>query len=179
MGSCAYFLKAKFKNATAAKKACAKFNKFLAEAAEAYNYYPGDKSLISELEKKFPNVTEYLECTDEQWREGHIYLDFGQNDCAHVVDDEVWYGDGDVGHLNTWTPLTTWIQEKYGAVKAVWDNEDNGCGSLEGLQLFDYEHIVKDILKQKHLLPLLLNINKELDVMIGQAFTERKTKCAK
>jgi hypothetical protein len=54
-----------------------------------------------------------------------------------------------------------------GAIKVVWNTEENGCGGIDSLNLYEWEEIVKDILKKKQILPLLMGINKELDELIS------------
>jgi hypothetical protein len=92
--------------------------------------------------------------------------DFGSegNEVGRENNIITWYAE--VGHMSEWTPLAEFIKKKYGASRVVYDTEENGIGSLESLQLYEYEDIVTDILKHKELYPLLIGINKELDLLI-------------
>jgi hypothetical protein len=58
------------------------------------------------------------------------------------------------------------MRKKYGATRVLWDTEENGTGSLDSIQLYEYEDIVSDILKHTELHPLLLGIHDDLDVLL-------------
>ena len=149
------------------------FNKFFQEAAEAYDFYQlSDKSWVTtkkEYAKKFPLMTEYLKDSD-QWQGLHLAnMDFGQQDNEIIVmGNVVGWMDPDVNHMNSWGPLCLFLKKKYNAVKVVWSYEEDGCYSLEQLDVYEWEEIVKAILKRKEALPLLLNAHEDLDILITQ-----------
>ena len=74
----------------------------------------------------------------------------------------------DVWHFTDWSHWSTFIKNKLNALKVVCCNEEQGVGSLDGLTLYEWEDIVKDILNHPGVLPTLLGINEELDDLIGQ-----------
>lgn len=183
MGSCAYYLKAEFPTVASAKKAQKKLQTFFKEAATIYNYWQKGRFekkdfALSEIEKMSPMVHSYILSLNipPPWDSVSMnnlsgQFDFGQdNDYNTVLTGTVInYFHPDIGHLTTWTPLCEFIKKEFGACKVVWGNEENGCGSLESLQLYDWEGIVKDILKNKEILPLLLNVNPDLTTLLERA----------
>jgi hypothetical protein len=180
MGECAYYLKADFKSNEAARIAASKLDDFFAQSCDAYRFYQDqrgkitNKSFWKEFESKFPMVFDYVKTlpgfklTSNPQSVLSYNIDFGQdeNNETLVQGTTVGWGDAEVWHLSNWTPLCYYIVSKFGAIKTVWDNEENGCGSLDNLQLYAYEDIVKNILSKENLLPLLLNIHPDLDLMI-------------
>jgi hypothetical protein len=88
-----------------------------------------------------------------------------------MVRDELLYS-AFVSHMEDWTHVAESLKKEFGAARVVWGNEENGCGSLDGLQFEDNERIVQDILKRKTLLPGLLGINEELDALIADKLKE-------
>ncbi len=52
-------------------------------------------------------------------------------------------------------------------VKVVWATEESdSIGSLEKLDLYPWEEIVSQILKQKQILPTMIGLHKDLDELI-------------
>jgi hypothetical protein len=90
--------------------------------------------------------------------------DFGNSPVYQSGSELAW--DAVVWHMSDWGPLCDFIQKKFGATKVVWDTEEGGCGSLENLNLYDWEDIVRTILKKKKILPLLLHVHNDLDIFI-------------
>ena len=190
MGECAYYLKAQFKSKKAAKIAAAKIDDFLAEATDASNFYDHNndslkvppKTFWKEFESKFPLTFDYVKTlpgfkmTADPQTVLSGNLDFGQdeNNETLVQSTTVCWGDACVWHMADWTLLCNYIVKKFGAIKAVWDTEENGCGSLDHLQLYDYEKIVNDILNQKDALPLLLGVNEDLNLLIDIKIKNQK-----
>lgn len=182
MGTCAYFLKAAFPTEAIAKKTSKKLTKFFAEAREAYSFWQDNREVEKteeefyiEYAKKFPTMMEYIQSIGAKTREdlsGEV--DFGQNEYEVIRQGNVLcYQDCEVWHFATWTPLSAFIKQKFGAVKVVWNSEDSGCGSLDSLQLYEWEQIVTDILKSKELHPLLIGINTELDTLLETTMKKR------
>jgi hypothetical protein len=178
MGECAYYFKAQFPTPKAAKEARPKALKLLRQMVDAYDYYQGVNSenksgTIKEFKTKFPLVWEYLTIgfPDETFEKvTHLSgkLDFCNNKEDIQLDDYdgvLSYQQSDIWHFTTWAGLVVYFEEKLGAVKAVWDNEENGVGSLDLLHLYDWEEIVSDILEKADL-HTLLGVNSELDTMI-------------
>ena len=180
MGECAYYFKAQFPTPKAAKAARPKALKLLHQMADAYNYYQGvnsDNKLgnVEEFKEKFPLVWEYLTIgfPDETFEKVSHFsgkLDFGQSKEDIQLEDYdgvLCYSQNDIWHFATWVGLVVYFEEKLGAIKAVWDNEEGGVGSLDLLQLYNWEEIVSDILKKADL-HTLLGVNNDLDSMITE-----------
>jgi hypothetical protein len=180
MGECAYYLKAEFKSNEAAKIAASKLDDFFVQARNAYeffqNYEVSLKTFWKRFEAGFPMVFDYVK-TLPKFKSNQPpilnqsvlsgYLDFGQdeNNETLVHGTTVGWGDTSVWHMTDWTPLCKYIVKKFGAIKAVWGSE-NECASLDSLQLYAYEEIIKNILKRDDLLPLLIGIHPDLDLML-------------
>jgi hypothetical protein len=49
----------------------------------------------------------------------------------------------------------------------VWGSEEYGGGSLDALNLYEWEAIVKNILKCEKTLPILLDIHPDLNALIA------------
>jgi hypothetical protein len=182
MGECAYYLKAQFLTAKDAKKAGEELDAFFSEAREAYDFYQGVNSGLETgspenfwitFESKFPIVTDYAKTLPGYGKDkSHTVLsgllDFGQdeNNETRVDGDTIGWGDAAVWHMADWSALATYIQTHFGAVKCVWDTEENGCGSLNSLMLYDYEEIINSLLKHTELFPLLLRVHDDLDKLL-------------
>jgi hypothetical protein len=176
MGSCAYFLKAVFKDEKEAREVAVKLNEFFTEAAAAYEFYHNPAiyprkwpAMRKEYAKKFPLMIEYLKDAGEWKNEYLSNIDFGQqNDNEVIVNGpEVWWQDYEVGHLTSWGPLCSFLKKKYNAVKVVCDTEEDGCAGLDSLDAYEWEEIVQAILKHKEALPLLMNLHEDLDLLIS------------
>jgi hypothetical protein len=179
MGECAYYLKAEFTTEHQAKKMLPRVQAFLIEASESYkalNYATAQIDRKSPSGQKkyreiYPTMSEYVNFIGGFKNLDHNQ-DFGQDtDEINSIDQEgniLSYQAGSVGHMTSWTSLCEFIKEKFGATRVVYGNEEGGCGSLDSLKLYEWEDIVKDILKQKEMLPNLLGINDELDILIEQ-----------
>jgi hypothetical protein len=182
MGECAYYLKAEFPTETIAKAMAKKMNKFFMESIGAYSFWQKDRdsnqdTFWKDFEKKFPLMSEYVKDAglwgkDPNDLSGNI--DFGQDEHNEnlVRGTTVGWGGADVWHLSDWSPVCDFIKKKYGAVKVVWDTEENGCGSLDALQLYDWEKIVRDILEHKELHPLLIRINNDFDELLDRTIRQ-------
>lgn len=178
MGECAYYLKAAFATEAVAKKMESKFDEFFAEAREAYELYQSGrqtdpKEFWKEFSKQCPLVMEYVKTIpdykpgcDPNFLSGN--LDFGQDENNEVLrqGNVLCWGDCQVWHMADWSYLAAFLKSKYGANRVVWNTEENGCGSLDSLQLYDWEGIVQAILKQKDVLPLLLKVHEDLDELL-------------
>jgi hypothetical protein len=192
MGECAYYLKAEYPTKKEAQKASEKLDEFFSEAREAYDYYqPGretePKKFWAKFSKDFPLTWDYVQTipgfkkTSADPNDLSGKLDFGQdeNGGTLVQGNIVGWGDCSVWHFADWTPLCNYIEKKFGAIRVVWGTEENGVGSLEALQLYDWEMIVVNILEHKELYPMLIGINKELDFILdrkGKEVTHAKRK---
>lgn len=175
MGSCAYFLKAAFKDEKEAREMSVKLNEFFTEATEAYEFYAAGSgkwsAMRKEYAKRFPLMTEYLKDAGE-WEDIHGYLsniDFGQteNNEVEVFGNVLGWQDYEVGHMVSWGPLCSFLKKKYNAIKVVCDTEENGCASLDSLNVYEWEEIVEAVLKCKTALPLLMNLHEDLDILIS------------
>jgi hypothetical protein len=187
MGSCNFYLKAEFPNETAAIKVEPLLNTFFAEAFEAYEYYctswddaarqdlkssPCHKKFWPEFSKRFPIVMEYVKTLPEYKHNsvpGNLTLSFGEEDgkILRQYNTLCWLGK-DTWRMADWSGLAKFIKTKHGATRVVYGSEDTGIASLESLNLYDWESIVRNILKQKNLLPLLLHIHEDLDTLLEQ-----------
>jgi hypothetical protein len=187
MGECTYYLKAQFKNKSAATKARPKIKKFLKEAIKAYDYWQkhrgGDTSNTTfwrAFKTKFPTIYEYLKSAGladgGKGNELSGTLDFGQceDDIDNIclMDSAIGYVATNVWHFSDWSNLAAFITSKFGAVKTVWSSDEDGCGSLEGLQLYDYEGIVEVLLKKAETDDVLVlgikGIHPDLDVFLNK-----------
>jgi hypothetical protein len=169
-----------------------KLDEFFAEARNAYEFWQSnrafnayeergrgigekmiEKKFWEEYAEKFPTMMEYAKSIGAKSREDLSgKADFGQDDNKVLRQGNVLcWGDSSVWHFADWSPLTAFLQKKFGARKVVWNTEENGCGSLESLQLYEWEQIVTDILKHKELHPLLIGVNPELDTLLETAMT--------
>lgn len=186
MGECAYYLKAAFKTPAEARRAASKLDAFFGEIKDAQDFYQeGDvegratspaqfaKNFWKEFRKRFPAVMEYVESLDDykpgcdtDVLSGNLEIGADENNEFLVNGNVVAWGDACVWHMASWTPLAAFIKTKFGATRVVWDNEENGCGSLDSLQLYDYSGILEDILKNKALLPLLIGVNPSLTELV-------------
>lgn len=189
MGECAYYLKAEFPTAKIATKMAEKLDTFFSEAREAYNFYQDSirheviegkavpikkkPNFLETLETKYPLVADYAK-TLPGYRKDKPHtvlsgkLDFGQdeNNETLVQGNVVCWGDASVWHMADWSFLCSYIQTHFNAVKVVYGTEEDGVGSLDSLQLYDWETIVKDILKHKELHPMLLGVNDDLNKIL-------------
>lgn len=179
MGECAYYIKAHFKTEEEAQKAAEELSEFIEEANKAYNFYQNkgsgkDPQDWIDFEKQYPRVAEYAKTLPgwgKDFNEFSGKLDFGQNGNEFIWDGKtIGYGDYDVWHFADWDPWAEYIKTKYKALKVVWDTEENGCGSLNGLLLYDYEGIVNAILTKKKLLPMLMGLHDDLDDILKTEF---------
>jgi hypothetical protein len=197
MGECTYFFKAQFKNKTAAKEALPKIRDFLTETKKAYNFWQNNRfsdeaipyqKFWKEFTKQFPTTTLYLKTLDLNRKEhlistGRTYnglagkLDFSQYDddikrLAIYDETVICYEATDVWHLSDWN-IHKFFKETFGATRVVVANDDSGVGCLENLNLYEYEDIVKALVKRAkekdddtNLLALLKGIHSELDILL-------------
>jgi hypothetical protein len=179
MSECFYFLKAEFPNKEKATKAREELNKFFAQAREAYYFwqdYTG-KNFMKDLKEKYPLVAEYGEingfkCHDDFSRNLNLCND--EDNEVRQMDNILGWSE-EVSHMASWRLLCSFIQKKYGAVRTVWESEDEGCGSLDSLQLYNYEGIVTELMKHEELFPLIIGIHEELNAMIDIKIKERRS----
>jgi hypothetical protein len=159
MGECAYYFKALFPSVKEAKKAFPEIRKLFREIQDVHS---GKKEVYSA--EKYPLVADYL-----RFHSGKdVYDDIpdvGNSDVG-IHGEIIYYSDSCVWHFSDWGELVEYILEKFSPLKAVWDSEENGCGSLDGLSLYDWEGMVGKILSQRPLLPLLLGLDPELDALV-------------
>jgi hypothetical protein len=195
MGECAYYFKAEFPTKKEALAASKKLNKFFLQARHAYDYWQNPLALLKDqrfpiaqldnklfwntFQERYPLVTEYVKHEQLFGRDPGVLsrkLDFGQTSDNEtiLIGDTVGWCDSSVGHMSDWSPLCAFVKEVYGAVRAVYGNEEDGCASLESLNLYEWEDIVKAILKQKKVLPLLLHVNNDLDELIERTMRNNK-----
>ena len=178
MGECAYYLKAMFKNeatAEAIREPLDNLFKEMMEAAQDTDFRPRLKACA----KKYPLAVEYIKTLDS-WADKtdphpeSLDFDVGSDANNEVERDGsvLYWGDAAVGHMTNWTPLAQFIKTKFNAVRVAWSNEEDACASIDCLELYDWEGIVTDLLKQKALLPLMLRVNDELDELISLKLEE-------
>jgi hypothetical protein len=195
MGECNYFFKAMFATADEAVAAERKLRIFLTQTKKAEKFYHYHNELPAcqrkkelfvaefwaEFGRQFPLVTDYIKFVGKWGGELHDLsglLDLGDPeeiglDIRTGTHDRAplnilgHYGIG-VWHFADWEPFTKYFIEKFKPLKAVWGNEEEDCPSMDALQLYPWEDIILKILGQRHLLPLLMHIDKDLDTLIGQ-----------
>ena len=189
MAECTYFLKAQFPSKKEADQAVAKTSKFLSLVAQAYQYYQGENSdgkqtmghTLEEFQVKFPSVWNCLQripgetFDDLGSLSGH--LDYGQSeedrDASLYNDGSVLVYSQEVWHMADWDLLLVFLKD-LGAIRVVTDSEEGG-GSLDGLQLYDWAGIVSDILKKVN--PhTMIGINKDLDDLLESKLKTRRKK---
>lgn len=180
MGECTYYFKAQFKSATAAKKAFPKIQAFLEESRAAYRFWQnnrGDKTSDKDFWEVFSNyktVCKYLTCTPVTPGGGRNNelsgkLDFGQEDGDLVIDGAVIGYANIVWHFSEWSYLAEFLKEHFGATRVVVASEEDGCGSLENLSLYDYEAIVTDLVATAKKNRVLYNCLRETGIHIDLA----------
>lgn len=156
MGSCSYCLKADFINKKAAKKALPKLTKFINLMATCYETDDYTRHPITQRYVEFIGGPDNLSYNK----------DLGQTDSKpFLVGHEIHYTDSDVGHLTTWYAFAAFVMEEFGAIKVNWGSEDDGY-SLDTLQLYDYKGIIKAILRNKSIIPLLMGVHDDLDILL-------------
>ena len=162
MGDCTYYFKAQFKTPAQAKKALPKITAFINEIREAYNFwhqYPSvnEKLFWNQFGRDFPLTNIYLVSLGAEASQAlncHSdlsgKLDFGQDEYNEPVinGNIIEYEAYNVWHFSNWGGLIPFFKEKFGAVKVVVASEEDGCGNLESLQLYEYQEIVEAILKK-------------------------------
>jgi hypothetical protein len=175
MGQCTYYFKMKFPSKAKAKKAAIGVAAFLQQAADAIGvaaFHMGQRHFWKEFETHFPLIAEYLKEQGVWGNKNELSrkFDFGQNpkESFKIEDDVLSYTGIEVGHMMNWTAGLTFLLKKYGAVKFVWSSEEDGCGSLDGLNLYEWEEIVKAVLTCKSALPALLGLHPDLDSLIQE-----------
>jgi hypothetical protein len=188
MGECAYYLKAQFPTAKKAKKAGEELDTFFSQASEAYDFYQKAREgnpdeFWKTFESQYPLVFDYVKTLDGYGKDNIQSvlagnLDFGQdeNNETLVDGDTIAWGDSNVWHMANWSALCMYLQNHFGAVKAVWDTEENGCGSLDSLQLYEYEDIVRSLMKHEELFPLLLRVHDDLDKLLDMKMRKKGKK---
>jgi hypothetical protein len=165
MGECTYYLKAQFKTPAEAKKVLPKIQEFLREAQKAYDFWQknrGEESVFADnagfwttMQEGFPTVYKYLEELGKtgKGRSNELsgIMDFGQHmeDIEGILQsgNEICYSACDVWHFSDWSYLAAFIKTHFKAVKVVIASEEDGCGSLDSLNLYEYEEIVTALVK--------------------------------
>jgi hypothetical protein len=178
MSECYYFLKAQFLNQKTAKTVEKQLNAFFWEAQKAYWFWQDspleEQNFWKEYAKQFPRMMEYAQIIGAKNRSDlSRKCDFGSEE-ELIRENNIIGRSAEIGGMSDWSPLANFIKKKYGAVRVVWSNEENGIGSLDSLKLYDYEEIVSDILKHKELLPLLIGINEELTILLEPLLKGKK-----
>lgn len=170
MGSCAYFIKADYPTISDAQKALPQIRAFIKWMRKAHK----DPRTTLKLEKE--DMTQLQQFQTETFDVGDG--EYGKDSKVENLQrngNVISYYDNDVGHMTSWGPFAKYLKD-HGACRAVWNNEENSVFSLDNLQLYDWEGIVQDLLKQKKILPTLLGINEDLDTLIERTFHECKKK---
>jgi hypothetical protein len=174
---CAYYMKMSFPTVKKAQIAERGLTKLFAENREAYDSWQNNcgnlnKDFWDAYQTRFPLTSEYIKFIGDCWGndDGQVLsgkLDFGiEESQLSRMDNQIGYAAGNVWHMADWGSLCKFIQNKYGASKIVWDTEENGIGSLDSLQLYNWEEIVRALLKNKKMLPTLIGLHEDLDALI-------------
>jgi len=181
MGECAYFIKAQFKSAPVAYRTLSKVRKFLKEVQKAEDfmytrYGPGStnkKAIWKEMKEKFPTAAEYLETTQQDPDDSISRVWIGSLDeIAQNLqqDGDVISYSAYIGHFSDWSFLAAFLKNKFEAKRVVYAKEEDGTGSLEDLDLYEYQEIVEHLVQQAKvyhpLRDLLKGIHRDLDAMI-------------
>jgi hypothetical protein len=181
MGECCYYLKAKFPKGVLNKEKRNEIKVFWKEAQEFENDYwredwfgqremkPDETARVwKRIEEQYPLVSDYIKFSGKFETDdlGEIFH-FGTSDNMHFNDTEFWYAD-EVSHSADWTPMAKYLKHEFGASKVIWDSEENGTGSFEHLQFYEYKEIVQALMKKKEMFPLLLHVHKDLDELIDE-----------
>lgn len=178
MGECAYFLKAEFPSDTIAENKKSVLDNFFSQMQDAYDFYQSNRggdagSFWKDFSTLFPVVWRYVLSFEPQALTCPITCLYGKLDVGDSKDlkFQVWgsvvsWEASYVWHFADWTYLTKFIEKEFGAIKSVASSEEVGCGSIDGLNLYEWEDIVRNILKNTAVLPLLINTHPDLDILI-------------
>jgi len=181
MGECAYFCKLQYDSDNSAKKAAKYFKRLLKEAHEVHELYQSHRTseehsvdnqfFWKEVDENYPTVTAYLQSAGLYRKtvndlSGSLDLGCDQDEDPCANGSVVEYYAQNVWHLSNWTLLINFLKSSTKAIKAVWSTEENG-DNLESLQLYQWQDIVKTVLRQKQVLPLLMGLDTELDELIA------------
>ena len=174
MGEANYQMKIRFPAGTLKKK-LPKIKAFFVKGCEAYDYWQSNRTkprefFRKEFEKKFPQISDYINTIPNIWYKGLSGRLSFANSKADVEDmtynktslgDELFF-ESIVWHFAEWTPLVNYVQKKFGGIKNTWTSDEY----VPPFTIEDNEQIVNDILN-KAPLPTLMGINKELDELIS------------
>ena len=187
MGECSYFFKMQFKNKREAKKALKPIGDFLRQMREVHDspslapdsverlHGERDQAIRRNYEKDFPLVADYLEYVGTNmaggWKGDRTAWSVsvgGDGSPLYLTDeDTIGYAGYDTWHLEDWTPLMGYLGYRFGPIRTGYASEENGCAGLDSLNLYDWEGIVRSLLKRKALLPALLRAHKDLDELLS------------
>lgn len=184
MGECVYYLKAKFPEEKRAKAALKEIGALQEEGEEVDDFIESNETESKEFwpgfEKKFPHISAYLKSINlfGSKEKGDLegVLNFGnpENDAPYLDGEGTLCLSAYVWHFAKWSPIADYLVKAFGATKTAVDTEEDGCGSMDNLQFYDYQEIVESILNHKDVLPLLLHINSDLDELIDERLRSRK-----
>ena len=180
MGECYFYMKAQFPSEKILTKVYPKIIAFLKEGQQAQEWWQEHRNnkpakFWKPFQTNFPIVSQYLiqanlfgkDCNNDL--AGNLEFGYeGMDKNADKTTNE-FHWSAEVWHMGSWEHFPKFFQTQFGASKVVWGSEENGCGSIDGVELYDYETIIKDILKHTEVLPTLLGINDELDTLIEVA----------
>jgi hypothetical protein len=164
MGECSYFFKMQFRNGAEAEKALKPVGNFMRQMMAAHDHLASEKG----FEKMFPLVADYLKYIGTEnldGRDGTVSV--GSDDSVLYRDeDTLSYAGYNTWHMEDWTPLMGYLEHRFRPIKTSYANEEDGCASLDSLNLYDWEGIVRSLLKRKALLLQLLHVHKDLDELL-------------
>jgi len=168
MGECNYFFKMQFRNSREAKKALKPVGDFLKQMREVHDSVNN--------EKKFPLVEDYFKYIGHDETKGSAPFLFRRNGTVsignedsplYIHEDTLCYAGYDTWHLEDWTPLMNYLKDKFHPIRTAYSSEEDGVSSLDAMNLYNWEGIVRSLLKRKDLLPLLLRAHKDLDELLN------------
>jgi hypothetical protein len=119
-----------------------------------------ENSVFGSLEESSPTVAKYLMSIPSSrliWggdKSNSLagLLDLGQNDTyLNQEGPVIEYAAQDVWHFSDWSYLAAFIKEHFQAVRVVTASEEEGCGSLEMLQLYDWEGLLRSLVDSARL----------------------------
>lgn len=145
MGSCYYFIKARFDNA---EQSLPKLRSFFEEGIKAEGWWQQHRGMEREgkraefwqgFKTEFPQIYDYL--TRTKLADGDCnnqlagQLDFGREDELDNLrmEEGVISHTTECWHFADWDPLADYLKQKFGATHVAWINEESVPSPMESL----------------------------------------------
>ncbi len=167
MGECNYYLKAQFgteEEAVTALKGLIKLVKAIERAS------PRILGRAGRFLKEFFTISKMASIWIDPDEHEDYLPDCNLGDEPYVAGNVLYYM-ACVSHITSWGRLCNYMEKKFNAIKVVCATEEDGY-NMDSLHLYEWEEIVKALLKKKDILPLLLNAHNDLDALISLTLKE-------